>query len=175
MCVHGLIQWHFVSNPCIWQRCSSKSNGDLYAASVPSHLQGIGLFHHPLALDKISCRSSPISKPLLLLALEEYFKSPFPETLEHLYNAVNSMDLSLMPRLSMLERHILLASDTKDLFVEKFDQMIQQRLAEEVQNDAISSPESPSKSSPSKSLPSKSSPDLIGHRPRYAVPRVSCR
>lgn len=112
-----------------------------------------------------------IYKPLLLLALEEYFKSPFPETLEHLYNAVNSMDLSLMPRLSMLERHILLASDTKDLFVEKFDRMIQQRLAEEAKHDAISSPDSPSKPSPSKSLPSKSSPDLVGHRPRYIVPR----
>lgn len=109
-------------------------------------------------------------KPLLLLALEEYFKSPFPETLENLYNAVNSMDLSLMPRLSMLERQILLASDAKDLFVEKFDQMIQQRLAEEAKNSAISSPDS-SKSSPSKSLPSKISPDLVGHRPRYTVPR----
>lgn len=81
------------------------------------------------------------------------------------------MDLSLMPRLSMLERHILLASDTKDLFVEKFDQMIQQRLAEEARHDAISSPDSPSRSSPSKSLPSKSSPDIVGHRPRYTVPR----
>lgn len=28
------------SNPHFWQRCSSKSNGDLYAASVSSHLQG---------------------------------------------------------------------------------------------------------------------------------------
>ena len=110
-------------------------------------------------------------QPLLLLALEEYFKSPIPETLEHLYNAVNSMDLSLMPQLSMLERHILLASDTKDLFVEKFDHMIQQRLADEAKNNALSSPDSSSKSSPSKILPSKSSPDLVAHRPRYIVPR----
>ena len=75
-----------------------------------------------------------------------------------------------MPRLSMLERHILLASDTKDLFAERFDQMIQQRLAEEAKNGAISPPDS-TKSSPSKSLPSKASPDLVGHRPRYTVPR----
>ena len=102
-----------------------------------------------------------LCKPLLLLALEEYFKAPYPETLESLYEAVNSMDLSLMPRLSMLERHILLASDAKDLFVEKFDQMIQQRMAEEASNNALSSPDSPS----------KSSTDLVGHRPRYAVPR----
>ena len=81
------------------------------------------------------------------------------------------MDLSLMPRLSVLERHILLASDIKDLFVEKFDQMIQQRLTKEAKHDAISSPDSPPKSSPSKLLPLKSSPDLVGHRPRYAVPR----
>jgi Stabilization of polarity axis len=48
-----------------------------------------------------------------------------------LYNAVNEMDLSLMPRLSTLERHILQASDVKDMFVEKFEHMIKQRLAAE--------------------------------------------
>lgn len=72
-----------------------------------------------------------IYKPLLLLALEEYFKSPVPETLTMLYRAVNDMDLSLMPRLSILERNLLLASDNKDLFVEKFERMIQMRMAEE--------------------------------------------
>ncbi|KAL6715597.1 hypothetical protein ACLMJK_006558 [Lecanora helva] len=102
-----------------------------------------------------------IYKPLLLLALEDYFKSPYPETLESLYNAVNSMDLSLMPRLTMLERQVLLASDTKDLFVEKFEQMIQQRMAEESNNNITASPESPE----------KSSADFVGHRPRYIVPR----
>ncbi|KAI9668687.1 MAG: hypothetical protein M1829_005300 [Trizodia sp. TS-e1964] len=74
-----------------------------------------------------------IYKPLLLLALEEYFKSPFQETLASLYHAVNSMDLSLMPKLTVLERYILQSSDTKDLFLEKFEQMIQQRMAEEQQ------------------------------------------
>ncbi len=68
---------------------------------------------------------------MLLLALEEYFKAPYPETLASLYDAVNSMDLSLMPRLSIFERYILQASDTKDLFIEKFAQMIQQRLDED--------------------------------------------
>ena len=101
-----------------------------------------------------------IYKPLLLLALEEYYKSPLPETLEALYNAVNSMDLSLMPRLSMLEKHIMLASDTKDIFVEKFDQMIQQRMAQEA-NGVVASPESPS----------KSSGDVSGSRSRYSTPR----
>jgi hypothetical protein len=72
-----------------------------------------------------------IYKPLLLLALEAYFRNPELETLESLYNAVNSMDLSLMPRLTPLERHILQASDPRDMFVEKFSQMIQQRTAED--------------------------------------------
>lgn len=45
-----------------------------------------------------------------------------------LYDAVNAMDLSLMPKLSILERNLLLASDNRDLFVGKFEQMIQMRL-----------------------------------------------
>ncbi|KAG5999348.1 hypothetical protein E4U43_002113 [Claviceps pusilla] len=76
-----------------------------------------------------------IYKPLLLLALEEYFKSPVPETLSMLYDAVNAMDLSLMPRLSIFERHLLLASDNRDLFVEKFEQMIQKRIAQDRAED----------------------------------------
>ncbi|PGH23261.1 hypothetical protein AJ80_02677 [Polytolypa hystricis UAMH7299] len=72
-----------------------------------------------------------IYKPLLLLALEDYFKSPFPETLAALYNSLNAMDLSLMPRLTYLERHILQATDAKDMFIEKFEQMIKQRLADD--------------------------------------------
>ncbi|KAF7562007.1 hypothetical protein G7046_g2135 [Stylonectria norvegica] len=81
-----------------------------------------------------------IYKPLLLLALEEYFKSPVPETLAMLYDAVNAMDLSLMPRLSILERHLLQSSDNKDLFVEKFEQMIQLRIAEDKGADNVDQP-----------------------------------
>ncbi|UZP43813.1 hypothetical protein NXS19_011625 [Fusarium pseudograminearum] len=77
-----------------------------------------------------------IYKPLLLLALEEYFKAPVPETLAMLYDSVNAMDLSLMPRLSLLERHLLQASDNRDLFVEKFEQMIQMRIAEDQREEA---------------------------------------
>jgi hypothetical protein len=94
------------------------------------------------------------TKPLLLLALEDYFKSPFPETLATLYNAVNAMDLSMMPRLSLLERHILQASDTKDMFVEKFERMIQQRLAHEAATGkAVHNPDSPTKTGPRYSVP----------------------
>lgn len=48
-----------------------------------------------------------------------------------LFEAVNAMDLSLMPKLSLLERHLLQASDNKDLFVEKFEQMVQMRISED--------------------------------------------
>lgn len=41
-----------------------------------------------------------------------------------------------MPRLSILERHILQASDVKDMFVEKFEHMIQQKIAEEAADSA---------------------------------------
>ncbi|MCJ1292399.1 hypothetical protein MMC34_003949 [Xylographa carneopallida] len=102
-----------------------------------------------------------IYKPLLLLALEEYFKSPYPDTLASLFDAVNAMDLSLMPRLSTLERHILQASDTKDLFVEKFEQMIQQRMAQESPSDSATSLDSPSKKAGDMTRPSN----------RYGIPR----
>ncbi|CAI7622371.1 unnamed protein product [Penicillium bialowiezense] len=86
-----------------------------------------------------------IYKPLLLLALEDYFKSPYPETLASLYDAVNAMDLSLMPKMSILERHILQSSNTKDMFLEKFEQMIRQR--EEEDNQDGECPPSPKKMS----------------------------
>ncbi|POS86228.1 spindle pole body interacting protein, partial [Erysiphe pulchra] len=70
-----------------------------------------------------------IYKPLLLLALDEYFKAPNLTTLAQLWDAVNSMDLSLMPRLGHLERMLLQGSDNKELFVEKFEQMIYMRNA----------------------------------------------
>lgn len=57
-----------------------------------------------------------------------------------------------MPRLSLLERSILQASDAKDMFIEKFERMIQQRLADEAANKEHSTPDSPSK-------------------PRYMLPR----
>lgn len=83
-----------------------------------------------------------IAQPLLLLALEDYFKHPHPETLASLYNAVNAMDLSLLPKLSLLERQILQASNAKDMFIEKFEQMVHQRLADdgEIDDDEPPSP-----------------------------------
>ncbi|OCL09678.1 spindle pole body interacting protein [Glonium stellatum] len=100
-----------------------------------------------------------IYKPLLLLALEEYFRVPVPETLASLYNAVNSMDLSLMPRLSPLEGFILQASDAKDMFIEKFDQMIQQRMTEDAERNSLPS------STSSNISPVRQTPQ------RYTLPR----
>jgi hypothetical protein len=61
-----------------------------------------------------------IYKPILLLAMEKYFENPCMEILESLYQAVNSMDLSRMPRLTWHERQILRASDNKTMFEEMF-------------------------------------------------------
>ncbi|KAK1048643.1 hypothetical protein LTR74_017489 [Friedmanniomyces endolithicus] len=100
-----------------------------------------------------------IYKPLLLLALEQYFTNPVIETLAGLYNAVNAMDLSLMPRLNSYERFILQSSDAKDLFLEKFEAIIAQRMAG---NNAT--PSHPALSAPSPTMnPSQ--------RARYGLPR----
>ncbi|KAK3944289.1 protein mesa [Diplogelasinospora grovesii] len=113
-----------------------------------------------------------IYKPLLLLALEEYFKSPIPETLAMLYDAVNDMDLSLMPRLSLLERHLLQASENKDLFVEKFEQMIQMRIAEERGDDVNDQPFDASRSPPKRPGIFRSGTKAhIEGQAAYAVPR----
>ncbi|KAJ4293266.1 hypothetical protein N0V90_008548 [Kalmusia sp. IMI 367209] len=80
-----------------------------------------------------------IYKPLLLLALEEYFRAPVMETLASLYNSLNAMDLSLLPKLSIYENFVLQASDAKDMFIEKFEQIIRQRKAEDAKRDSLPS------------------------------------
>ncbi|KAJ4383943.1 hypothetical protein N0V86_000786 [Didymella sp. IMI 355093] len=83
-----------------------------------------------------------IYKPLLLLALEEYFRHPVIETLASLYNALNAMDLSLLPKLSSLETFVLHATDAKDMFIEKFEQMIRQQKAADAERTSLSSTDS---------------------------------
>ncbi|KAL2261309.1 hypothetical protein VTK26DRAFT_4425 [Humicola hyalothermophila] len=113
-----------------------------------------------------------IYKPLLLLALEEYFKAPVPETLAMLFDAVNAMDLSLMPKLNFLERQLLQTSDNKDLFVEKFEQMIQARIAEEADEDVADQPLDASRPPPKRPsiFRSGTKAHIEGHA-AYAVPR----
>lgn len=80
------------------------------------------------------------------------------------------MDLSLMPRLSVLERYILQASDTKDLFIEKFAQMIHQRMAEEYeQSDTIDLPKNPDKLIEDASRMGSTKTASAGQR--YSLPR----
>lgn len=55
------------------------------------------------------------------------------------------MDLSLMPKLTILERHLLQASENKDLFVEKFEKMIQMRMAEDRGESPAAIMDSPAK------------------------------
>ncbi|KAK0827157.1 hypothetical protein LTR91_004695 [Friedmanniomyces endolithicus] len=88
-----------------------------------------------------------------------YFANPAIGTLAGLYNAVNAMDLSLMPRLNSYERFILQSSDAKDLFLEKFEAIIAQRMA-----GSNASPSNPALTAPSPTMnPSQ--------RARYGLPR----
>jgi hypothetical protein len=84
-----------------------------------------------------------IYKPLLLLALEEYFRAPVVETLASLYSALNAMDLSLLPRLSLLENFVISASDAKDMFIEKFEQMVRQRKRIDAERDSVETSSDP--------------------------------
>lgn len=61
-----------------------------------------------------------IYKPILLLALDEYFRVPTLQTLADVFKAVNGMDLSSMPKLTQIERLVLLQSDRDDLYSERF-------------------------------------------------------
>jgi hypothetical protein len=61
-----------------------------------------------------------IFKPILLMALDDYYASPSQECLARLFDAVNSMDLSGAPLLTRSEKLIMRTSDWKDLFAEKF-------------------------------------------------------
>ncbi|KAK8249626.1 docking domain of Afi1 for Arf3 in vesicle trafficking-domain-containing protein [Phyllosticta capitalensis] len=102
-----------------------------------------------------------IYKPILLLALEEYFRAPVPETLASLYDSLNAMDLSLMPKLSFLERNILQASTVPDMFIEKFEQMIAQRQAEDANKTRLALTDGEPQESP-----------MEQHDPRrYILPR----
>ena len=76
-----------------------------------------------------------------------------------------------MPKLSLLERHLLQASDNKDLFVEKFEQMIQMRMAEdrgEVYVDHEGLSESPEKRA---DLTRTGTKQHINAQSQYSVPR----
>ncbi|KAF8524403.1 spindle pole body interacting protein [Hysterangium stoloniferum] len=59
-------------------------------------------------------------KPVLWIALREYFNDPSDDCITRLYDAVNAMDISLAPTLSRFEKLIMRSSERKDVFAEKF-------------------------------------------------------
>ncbi|KAH7913559.1 docking domain of Afi1 for Arf3 in vesicle trafficking-domain-containing protein [Hygrophoropsis aurantiaca] len=61
-----------------------------------------------------------IFKPVLLLALDDYFSAPSQDCLARLFDAINSMDISGAPILTRYEKLIMRASERKDIFAEKF-------------------------------------------------------
>ncbi|KAJ2918021.1 hypothetical protein MD484_g2386, partial [Candolleomyces efflorescens] len=61
-----------------------------------------------------------IFKPLLLMALDDYFSNPSQDCLARLFDAVNAIDLTGAPILSRPEKLIMRASERKDIFAEKF-------------------------------------------------------
>ncbi|PWN23179.1 spindle pole body interacting protein [Microstroma glucosiphilum] len=61
-----------------------------------------------------------VFKPALVLALDEYFSSGGHSSLEQLYEAINAIDLSPMPRFTRAEKVVLRASERKDLFIDRF-------------------------------------------------------
>lgn len=61
-----------------------------------------------------------IFKPLLLLALEEYFKNPSFDILARLYDSANNISLVGMPKLTRSELILLRQTDRKDLLETRF-------------------------------------------------------
>lgn len=61
-----------------------------------------------------------IFKPILLMALENYYSDPSVECLVRLFDSINAMDMSLSPTLTRDEKFISRVSERKDLFSEKF-------------------------------------------------------
>lgn len=61
-----------------------------------------------------------IFKPILLIALDEYYKNPTEATVKEIYDTLNSLDLSMVPPLTRHEKLVMRLSDRKDLFADKF-------------------------------------------------------
>lgn len=57
------------------------------------------------------------------MALDDYFLNPSQDCLARLFDAVNSMDISMAPTLSPFEKLIMRTSERKDAFLEKFEDL----------------------------------------------------
>ncbi|VDC00132.1 unnamed protein product [Peniophora sp. CBMAI 1063] len=61
-----------------------------------------------------------IFKPVLLLALDDYYTTPSQDCLARLFDAINTMDISGAPVLTRAEKLVMRSSERKDVFAEKF-------------------------------------------------------
>ncbi|TFK25718.1 mesa protein [Coprinopsis marcescibilis] len=75
-----------------------------------------------------------IFKPLLLMALDDYFANPSQECLTRLFDAVNALDLSAAPVLTRNEKLLMRSSERKDIFSEKFAHLASQQTSSYPQN-----------------------------------------
>ncbi|KZT04479.1 spindle pole body interacting protein [Laetiporus sulphureus 93-53] len=71
-----------------------------------------------------------VFKPVLLMALDDYFANPSQDCLARLFDAINTMDISLAPVLTRHEKMIMRTSERKDVFIEKFDDYLQEVLGD---------------------------------------------
>ncbi|KAI0720675.1 mesa protein [Cerioporus squamosus] len=62
-----------------------------------------------------------IFKPVLLLALDDYFMNPSQDCLARLFDAVNAMDFSNMPILSRYEKLIMRSTERQDVLIGRYD------------------------------------------------------
>jgi hypothetical protein len=59
-------------------------------------------------------------QPILVIALDEYYKNPTEACVKDIYDTLNSLDLSMVPSLTRHEKLVMRLSDRKDLFADKF-------------------------------------------------------
>lgn len=61
-------------------------------------------------------------KPLLILALDDYFGCGKVECLKNLYDAINTLDLTQVPNFTLDEKRLLACSENTSLFADKFSE-----------------------------------------------------
>lgn len=115
LCYAGLVDKALQGGRC-------KGHGDMYAASLHSDLQG--MYAHISTWNRVHDRST--MQPVLLMALDDYFANPSQDCLSRLFDAVNSMDISMVPVLTRHEKLIMRTSERKDVFLEKFEDYLQE-------------------------------------------------
>ena len=53
------------------------------------------------------CYNRQVFRPMLMIALEQYFQTPLPDVLKSLYDALNSGDIAGAPRPTPWERGLM--------------------------------------------------------------------